>query len=62
MYKGFIERPGRVVNTPASYSGGPGLKYRPRRLAIMTDVFVIFLSPSNRCLDSTLKLGHYRFD
>jgi hypothetical protein len=25
----FIERRGRVVNTPASHSGGLGFKYRP---------------------------------
>jgi hypothetical protein len=25
----LIERRGRVVNTPDSYSGGPGFKFRP---------------------------------
>jgi hypothetical protein len=30
---------GRVVETPASYSGGPGFKSRPRRPAIVIHVF-----------------------
>jgi hypothetical protein len=29
----------RVVNTPVSYSGGPGLKYLPLRLAILIQLF-----------------------
>jgi hypothetical protein len=33
------ERRGRVVNTPTSYSGGPGFDYRPRRSAILTESF-----------------------
>jgi hypothetical protein len=33
------ERRGRVVNTPASYLGGPGVKSRPKRPAILIEVF-----------------------
>jgi hypothetical protein len=33
------ERRGRVVNIPISYSGGPTFDYRPRRQAILTEVF-----------------------
>jgi hypothetical protein len=33
------ERHGRVVNTPTSYSGGPGLESRPRRPAILIEGF-----------------------
>jgi hypothetical protein len=33
------ERRGRVANTHASYSGGPGFKSRPRRPALLTEVF-----------------------
>jgi hypothetical protein len=36
------ERRGRVVSTPASYSGDPGFKYRPRRPATLTEVFRCF--------------------
>jgi hypothetical protein len=32
------ERRGRVFDTPASYSGGPGLKSRSRRQAILIEV------------------------
>jgi hypothetical protein len=34
-----VERRGRVAVTPASYSRGPGFKYRPRRPAILVEVF-----------------------
>jgi hypothetical protein len=54
------ERRGRVFNTPAS-SGGPGFKSRPRLPAILSEGFVVFLSPSRRIPGSTLKLGHGRF-
>jgi hypothetical protein len=40
----FIECRGRVVSISASYSGGPGFKSWPGT-AIMTQVFVAFLSP-----------------
>jgi hypothetical protein len=53
-----IERFGRVVNIPASYSGGPGLKIFAWRPAILKD-FVVFLSPS-KCWDSTFKSGQDR--
>jgi hypothetical protein len=33
------KRRGRVVNTPTSYSGGPGFDYRSRRPAILIEVF-----------------------
>jgi hypothetical protein len=34
----LTQRRGRVINTPASYLGGPGFKCRPLRPAILTDV------------------------
>jgi hypothetical protein len=37
---------GRMVNIPASYSGSHGLKSRPRRPAILIEVFRSFISPS----------------
>jgi hypothetical protein len=53
---------GRVVNTPASYSGGPGFKISARRPAILAEVFRGFFSvPSGECIDSALKLGYNRF-
>jgi hypothetical protein len=36
----LTERRGRVVNNPVSYSGGPGFKSRPRRTAILIEVFL----------------------
>jgi hypothetical protein len=42
------ERRGRVVNTSASYSGGPGFKSRSRDRPSWLRYFVIFLSPSKR--------------
>jgi hypothetical protein len=36
------EGSGRVVNTPASFSGGPGLKSRTRRPVSLTEVFLGF--------------------
>jgi hypothetical protein len=35
----ITERRGRVVNSPASYSGGPGFKSRSRQPAILIEVF-----------------------
>jgi hypothetical protein len=35
----YTERRGWVVNTPASYSEGPSFKIRPRRLAMLIEVF-----------------------
>jgi hypothetical protein len=51
----------RVVNTPASYSGGPGFKRRPGDRLSWLRVFVVFLSPSRPTRESALKLGHDRF-
>jgi hypothetical protein len=55
------ERHGRVVNSPASYLGGPRFKFRPGdRLSWLR--FSWFSSvPPGKCRDSTLKLGHDRF-
>jgi hypothetical protein len=58
----FTERRGQVVNTPASYSGGPRFKSRSRRPAIPTEVFLLFYSVApGECRDKTLKLGRDRF-
>jgi hypothetical protein len=46
----------RLSNTPDSYSGGTGFKSRPRWPAILTEVFVVFLSPSRRMLGQYLKI------
>jgi hypothetical protein len=56
-----IERRGRVVRTPASYSGGPGLNLG---LEIgYTDWEILWFSsvPPGKYLNVTLKLGHGRF-
>jgi hypothetical protein len=37
------ERRGRVVSTPALYSGGPGFESRPRRPAVLIEGFCGFL-------------------
>jgi hypothetical protein len=56
------ERHGRVVNTPFSYSVGPGFDYRPRRPAILFEVLCDFpLVPPGECRDSTLQLDHDHF-
>jgi hypothetical protein len=39
------ERRGRVVNTPASYPGGPGFKFRPFDRLSWLIFFVVSLSP-----------------
>jgi hypothetical protein len=44
----MTERRGRVVNTPASYSGRPGFESRLQRTAILIEVFVVFLSHIRR--------------
>jgi hypothetical protein len=41
----FTERHGRVVNTPTSYSGGPGFKTQSRLPAILIEVFLGFTQP-----------------
>jgi hypothetical protein len=51
---------GRVVNTPATYSGRSGFKSRPKD-RLSWQVFLWFSSVSpGKCQDCTLKLGHNR--
>jgi hypothetical protein len=45
---GVTGRRGRVVSTPASYSGGPGFKSRPGDRLYWLRFFVVFLSPSRK--------------
>jgi hypothetical protein len=45
IYIKLTERCGRVVNTPAYYSEGPGLKSWPED-RLSWQVFVVILSPS----------------
>jgi hypothetical protein len=44
----ITENSGRVVNTPASYSEGPGFKSRPQQQAMPIEVYRGFLRPSRR--------------
>jgi hypothetical protein len=55
------ERHGRVVNTPASYSGGPRFNCPSwdRRPDWGSSWFS--LDPPSQCHYSALKLGHHRF-
>jgi hypothetical protein len=46
---------GGVVSTPALYSGNLGFKSLPADRLSRLRVFVVFLSPSSECQDSTLK-------
>jgi hypothetical protein len=55
------ERRDRVVNTPTSHSGSPGLKSQPVDRLSWLEIFVVFLSPPGNGWDSTLKLRHDRF-
>jgi hypothetical protein len=48
------ERHSRVVNTPTPYSGGSVFKSRPRRLAILIEVFRGF-PVLRQCRDIALK-------
>jgi hypothetical protein len=48
LHRRFMERHCRVVNTPASYSEGPGFKSRSCWPAILIKVSMVFLSPSRR--------------
>jgi hypothetical protein len=51
----------RLVNTPASYSGGTWLKFRSGdRLSWEMD-FVVYVSPPSECRNISLKLGEDRF-
>jgi hypothetical protein len=51
----------RVVNTPASYSGGPGSKSRREDWLSGMRFFVVFLSPSRQMLGCHLKLEQRAF-
>jgi hypothetical protein len=44
-----------VVNTPASYSGGPGFKHRPGNRLSRLRYFVVFSGIPGKCRD--LKIG-----
>jgi hypothetical protein len=50
------ESSGRVVNTPASYSGGPRFKSRPGDRLSWLRFFVVFSIPPGECRESTLKI------
>jgi hypothetical protein len=54
------ERRSGVVNTPASYSRGPGLKSRPGYQQCCLRFSRSSSVPPGEYRDSTLKLGHYR--
>jgi hypothetical protein len=43
------------------YSGGPGYKPRPRKPAILTDIFRGFTQPSRNMTGTYFKLGHDHF-
>jgi hypothetical protein len=57
-FKQLTERRGRVMKTPASYSGGPGFKSRLRR---PDRFFVVSLSPSRRISRQYFKIMPDRF-
>jgi hypothetical protein len=46
---------GLVVSLPASYSGGPSLKYRPSVLDVLDEDFIILLGPSMQTFGHFLK-------
>jgi hypothetical protein len=52
------ERRGRIISTPAAYSGGPRFKSRPGNRLSWLRFFVVFLSPSRQMPGQYLKLGH----
>jgi hypothetical protein len=52
----YTERPGRVVDTPVSYYGGPLFKSRPCRPPVLIEVFVVFLCPSRKIPGKYLKI------
>jgi hypothetical protein len=57
----MTERRGRVVSTPAWYSGGPGFKsLRGDRLPRLS-FFMFFSVPPGKLRETALKLGHDRF-
>jgi hypothetical protein len=57
----MTERRGRVVNTPSSYSRGPGFRYRPGDRLSWLRFSSFFSVPEDKCWDSTLILGYERF-
>jgi hypothetical protein len=50
-----------VLTTPASYSGGLGIKFRPRFWLLLLRSFVYFLSASRQIPKQCLKLNHNLF-
>jgi hypothetical protein len=56
VIKYLIERLGRVLNNPASYSGGAGLKSWPEDRLSLLRFFVAFLSPFSRIMGDNLKI------
>jgi hypothetical protein len=57
----MTEPRGRVVNTPASYSGGPGFKSPSRDRLSWLSFIVGFISPSRQMSAYYLKLIQDRF-
>jgi hypothetical protein len=57
----MIEHRGRMVITPASYSGDPGFKSWPGKQQSRLRFFVVLLSPSRQVPEQGLKLGHELF-
>jgi hypothetical protein len=55
------ERRGRVVKTPASYSGCSRFKSGPGDRLSWLRSFVVFSAPLSKCRDRTAKLGHDPF-
>jgi hypothetical protein len=53
----MAERHGKVANTPALYSGDPGLKSQLEDRLSCLRFFVVLLSPSMQMLGQYLKLG-----
>jgi hypothetical protein len=61
-YPAYTEGRSRVVNTPASYSGGREFKSRPRLQGYPDRFFLWFYSVlPGKYRESSLKLGHDRF-
>jgi hypothetical protein len=56
----ITEPVGSVSNNCKFYSGGVRFDSRPGTLAILTDFFVILLSPSRSMPEFCLRLGHDR--
>jgi hypothetical protein len=57
----MTDRRGRVVNTPAWYSGGPGFKSLPGDRLPRLRFFMFFSVPPGKLRKTALKLGHGRF-